>query len=426
MDYFDLKALKEARAKDLKAAEAIEEAAKNEGRALNAEEQERFDKHFNKFQDYTEKIQVAQKARDMKSIREQESGLEDERMKAVEKHDEKRSSQPEGYQAAFEKYMIYGPNKLSSQEVEILNAAAVQSSAGGGGSEGGYTIPEGFFPELEVAMKRFGGVEPVARVINTDSGNDIPYPNADDTSNKGRLITENTDVTAGSNAAVAFDSVTLKAYNYTSDLIKVPRQLLQDSAFSMDQLLGDLLGTRLGRIKNEHLTIGNGTNQPQGIVTGSVEGRETSSATAFTRADILELVYSVDPAYATSPTAQHMFTWNTLKTIRQLQIDQAGNTDIRPIYQASAIVGEPDTIEGKPFIINQDMDDAGTAENIFWLFGDMSKYLVRNVNGVEIMRLNERFAESYQVAFVGFARWSGHMIDAGTNPIKHMVHGSAG
>lgn len=425
MDYFDLKALKEERAKDLKAAEAIEEAAKKEGRALNAEEQEKFDKHFNQFQKYTEKIQIAQKARDMKAIRENESGLEDERRKALEEHDEKRSKQPEGYQAVFEKYMIHGPSSLSGRETEILNAAATQSSSGGGGSEGGYTIPEGFFPELEVAMKRFGGVEPVARVVNTDSGNDIPYPNADDTTNKGRLISENTDVTSGTNNAVGFDSVTLKAYNYTSDLIKVPRQLLQDSAFSMDQLLGDLLGTRLGRIKNEHLTTGTGSAQPQGIVTGSTQGKETASTTAFTRAEILDLVYSVDPAYAESPEARHMFSWNTLKAIRQLQIDQAGNTDVRPIYQASAIVGEPDTIEGKPFTINQDMDDAGTLGNIFWLFGDMRKYLVRNVNGVEIMRLNERFAESYQVAFVGFARWSGHMIDAGTAPIKHMVHASA-
>lgn len=425
MDYFDLKALKEERAKDLKAAEAIEEAARKEGRPLNAEEQEKFDNHWNQFQEYTEKIQTAQKARDMKAIREQESAVEDERRQAVEEHDEKRPKQPKGYQAAFEKYMIHGPNSLSGQEMDILNAAATQSTTGGGGSEGGYTIPEGFFPELEIAMKRFGGVEPVARTVNTDSGNDIPYPNADDTSNKGRLVTENTDVTSGTNNAVAFDSVTLKAYNYTSDLIKVPRQLLQDSAFSMDQLLGDLLGTRLGRIKNEHLTTGTGTNQPEGIVTGATEGKETSSATAFTRGEILDLIYSVDPAYATSPDARHMFTWNTLKTIRQLQIDQAGNTDIRPIYQASAIVGEPDTIEGKPFTINQDMDDAGTAGNTFWLFGDLRKYLVRNVNGVEIMRLNERFAESYQVAFVGFARWSGHMIDAGTNPIKYMAHAAS-
>lgn len=425
MDYFDLKALKEERAKDLTAAEAIIETAKKEGRGFNAEEQERFDKHNKQFEEYTNKIQTAERAEQMKSVREQESAVEDERQKAVEQHDQKRSKQPQGYQAAFEKYMIHGPNGLSSQEQQILNAAATQSSTGGSGSEGGYTIPEGFFGELEIAMKRFGGVEPVSRVINTDSGNDIPYPNADDTSNKGRLITENTDVTSGTNNAVAFDSVTLKAHNYTSDLIKVPRQLLQDSAFSMDQLLGDLLGTRLGRIKNEHLTTGTGGSQPEGIVTGSTEGKETSSTTAFTRQEILDLIYSVDPAYATSPDARHMFSWNTLKAIRQLQIDQSGDTDIRPIYQASAIVGEPDTIEGKPFVINQDMDDAGTAGNTFWLFGDMRKYLVRNVNGVEIMRLNERFAESYQVAFVGFSRWSGHMIDAGTNPIKHMVHAAS-
>ena len=423
MNYFDLKALKEKRAKDLKAAEAIQEAAQKDGRPLNAEEKERFDKHYTSFRDMTEQIQAAENAREMQSVREVESGIENERMKAVKENDKPKDGQPDGYQSAFTKYMILGPDRLTPTEREILNTgAATQTSTTTGG---GYTIPEGFMNELEVAMKRYGGVEPVSRVINTDSGNDIPFPTTNDTSNKGRLISENTDVTAGSNAAVTFGTVDLKAYNYTSDLIQVPRQLMQDSAFDMGQVLGDLLGTRLGRIKNEHLTSGTGSGQPQGIVTGATEGAETTSATAFTRAQILDLIYSVDPAYANSPSARHMFSWGTLKAIRSLQVDQAGSTDIRPIYQASAIVGEPDTIEGKPFIINQDMDDAGTAGNIFWLFGDTSKYLVRNVRGVEIMRLNERYAESYQVAFVGFYRFSGHMIDAGTNPVKYLVHAAS-
>ena len=423
MNYFDLKALKEKRAKDLKAAEAIQEAAQKESRPLNAEEKERFDAHYSNFREMTEQITMAENARDMQSVRESESRIEDERMKAVKENDTPRKGQPDGYEASFTKYMIYGPDRLTATEREILNTgAATQTSVTTGG---GYTIPEGFMNELEIAMKRYGGVEQVARVITTDSGNDIPYPTTNDTSNKGRLISENTDVTAGTNAAVTFGTVDLKAYNYTSDLIQVPRQLMQDTAFNMGSVLGDLLGTRLGRIKNEHLTTGTGSGQPQGIVTGSAEGKECASATAFTRAEILDLIYSVDPAYANSPTARHMFSWATLKAIRSLQVDQAGSTDIRPIYQASAIVGEPDTIEGKPFTINQDIDDAGTASNKFWLFGDMSKYLVRNVRGVEIMRLNERYAESYQVAFVGFQRWSGHMIDAGTNPVKYLVHAAS-
>lgn len=423
MDYFNLKALKEKRAKDLKAAEAIQEAAQKEGRPLNAEEKERFDEHFSNFQKMTEQIQSAEAARDMKAIRDSESNIEDERVKAIRDHDTQKQKQPQAYEQVFSKYMIYGPDRLSAHERDILNVgAATQTSTTSGG---GYTIPEGFMNELEVALKKYGGVEPVARVITTDSGNDIPFPTANDTVQKGRLITENTDVTAGSNAAVPFGVVDLRAYNYTSDLIQVPRQLMQDSAFNMAQVLGDLLGTRLGRIKNEHLTTGTGSSQPHGIVTASFEGAEAASATAFTRGEILDLIYSVDPAYANSPSARHMFSWNTLKAIRSLKIDQAGTTDIRPIYQASAIVGEPDTIEGKPFTINQDMDDAGTAGNKFWLFGDMSKYLVRNVRGVEVMRLNERYAEAYQVAFVGFLRFSGHLIDAGTRPIKHLVHAAS-
>ena len=420
MDYFKLKGLKEERARDLKAAESILENAQKEGRDLNAEEQQRFDNHNNNFERLTKEINRLEAVRAMNDVKEREMGMTPEQLAALQDHDEKQDKQPKGYTNAFERYMIHGYENLSPKEREILNTgAATQTSTTTGG---GYTIPEGFFPELEVAMKRFGNVESVARVVTTTTGNDIPYPNTNDTSRKGRLISENTDVTAGTNNAVAFGSVVLKAYNYTSDLIQVPRQLLQDSAFSMDALLGDLLGTRLGRIKNEHLTTGTGDGQPQGIVTAATEGKVTASTTAFTRPEILDLIYSLDPAYANAPGAGHMISWSTLKAIRSLKIDQAGTTDVRPIYQASAIAGEPDTIEGKPFVLNYDMDDAGTAGNVFWLFGDMSKYMVRNVKGIEIMRLNERYAESYQVAFVGFARWSGHMIDAGTHPIKYMAH----
>jgi HK97 family phage major capsid protein len=48
----------------------------------------------------------------------------------------------------------------------------------------------------------------------------------------------------------------------------------------------------------------------------------------------------------------------------------------------------------------------------------MSLYKVRRVaGGVTIMRLVERYADYLQVGFLGFERFDGQLLDAGTHPI---------
>ena len=38
-----------------------------------------------------------------------------------------------------------------------------------------------------------------------------------------------------------------------------------------------------------------------------------------------------------------------------------------------------------------------------------------------MIRLEERFADYGQVAFIGFARYDGNLLDAGTNPVKYIT-----
>ena len=55
------------------------------------------------------------------------------------------------------------------------------------------------------------------------------------------------------------------------------------------------------------------------------------------------------------------------------------------------------------------------------LFGQLSKYLIRDVRGFTLLPLRERFADSLQVAFLGFSRHDGKLLDAGTHPVKHIL-----
>jgi HK97 family phage major capsid protein len=83
--------------------------------------------------------------------------------------------------------------------------------------------------------------------------------------------------------------------------------------------------------------------------------------------------------------------------------------------------GQPDTILGYPYIINQSMTTPATGVKSI-LFGDFSKYIIRDVREVELRRLDELYAVLGQTAFLAFARTDGDLLDAGTHPVKYGTH----
>lgn len=275
---------------------------------------------------------------------------------------------------------------------------------------GGYTVPEDFLRELEIAALAFGGMLQVARILRTDSGADLPIPTTNDTSNKGAILGENTAV---SEQDVVMGNVTLGAYKYTSKMIKVSQELMEDSAFDLASFLGAILGERLGRAKNEHFTTGTGASQPRGAVTASFLGKTAASGTAITDLEITDLIHSVDPAYR--PQARLMWHDNTLKAVKKL-VDTQG----RRLWQPNLAAGEPATFDSYPYTINQDMPQIATGQKTI-LFGAFPKYYIREVRGMRLKRLDERYADADQTAFVAFERADGELVDAGTHPLKHLI-----
>ena len=116
-----------------------------------------------------------------------------------------------------------------------------------------------------------------------------------------------------------------------------------------------------------------------------------------------------------------MLNDSTLKAIRKL-VDNSGGSGVgNYLWMAGLSAGVPDTILGKPYTINQDMASIGTGNKSVG-FGDFSKYKIRDVKGITVLRLNERYADSHQVGFFAFMRADGRTLDAGTDPIKVLLH----
>ena len=127
-----------------------------------------------------------------------------------------------------------------------------------------------------------------------------------------------------------------------------------------------------------------------------------------------DLVYSVDPAYR--PNARWMLADASMAVIRKLVDSQS-----RPLWEPSVQAGQPDTILGYPVVINQSVATmAASAKSI--LFGDFSRYIIRDVSGIQLVRMDERYADYLQVGFYAFQRTGGRLLAPNTttyNPVKY-------
>lgn len=312
------------------------------------------------------------------------------------------------YERAFRAFLRDGTQDMTREDREVLRAGWVDGknfrNAAGVGipSGGGYAVPQGFREVFVETLKYYGPMLDLAERIDTETGAPLPWPTSDDTGNVGALLAENTAVTEQD---VTLGQAQLDAYMYTSKLVRVSFQLLQDRP-DFDTWLARKLGERIGRILNQHFTVGTGTAQPDGIVTSATVGVTGTGSFATTGgigyANLVDVVESLDPAYGTGAGLRWMMHQSARKAIRKLLDAQN-----RPIWEPSVQAGQPDSLLGYPVSINNDMPALAVSSKSL-LFGNIAEaYVVRVVQDLATLRLTERYADFLQVGFLAFERADG-------------------
>lgn len=330
---------------------------------------------------------------------------------AVEAAARQGGSTDEG--AALRAMLSGGLSNLSAEQRTAMRArvnhdiqAAMSTTTGG---EGGYTVATEFSKSLIQAMKAAYAVRSVASGIQTATGAQMLFPTADSTSEEGEIIGENTQSNTGE---TTFGQASLGVYKYSSRSIALPFELIQDSMFNIEAYITELLRLRLGRIQNRHHTVGTGTSQPRGVVTAAAVGRAgaTGQAATVTYDDLVRLEHSVDPFYRGA--GKWMMHDDTLMALRLLK-DGQNRPIFVPGYEQGNPGGAPDRLLGREIVINQHMAPmAANAKSI--LFGDFSKYLIRDVMDVTLFRMTDsKYTEKGQVGFLAFCRSGANMVDIG-------------
>jgi HK97 family phage major capsid protein len=256
--------------------------------------------------------------------------------------------------------------------------------------------PSEFERVLIKALEDENIIRTLAHVITSSSGDKkIPVIASNGTASwvdEGAAIPESAD---------SFGQVNLGAHKLAT-MLKISEELLNDSAFNLEQYAAKEFGRRMGRAEEEAFIGGNGTGKPAGFLSAAQVGVTTASATAITLDEIIDLYHSLREPYRRN--AVFIMNDMTIKTIRKFKETTGGY-----LWQPSVQAGQPDTILGRP-VKSSNFMPAIEANKKVMAFGDFSYYWICDRQGKSFKRLNELYAVNGQVGFLGSQRVDGKLI----------------
>jgi HK97 family phage major capsid protein len=320
---------------------------------------------------------------------------------------------------ALRDHLLRGPEKetrqiglMDTRTLAKFRASLTRES----GPAGRYAIDTGTFSEsLELALLDQAPMRRLATVQRMGGNSDLFEPTTNDTSNEGEFLPDNGQI---SDLDVVFGLLTLTLYKIGSKRVVVPNDLWDDAMPDFLPKLGRILGERCARTANRLFTTGNGASQPVGIMNAAPTGQTAASPTAISADDCEGLLASVDPAYRVNPSTVWMANAAIWKAIRTLK-DSAGRYLLEHVGE-----GYPGRFLGYPCMENPHMPATIASGNKTLLFGDFSRYKIREAGEANLLVWREApgLIDQFRSAFYLVLRTDGALLDAGTGPVKALKH----
>ncbi len=207
--------------------------------------------------------------------------------------------------------------------------------------------------------------------------------------------------TGSEDSAMQFGRRELKPYPLAKR-IKVSKKLLRTSLMDAESLVRTRLAYKFGATEEKAFLLGHGANQPLGVFTASNDGIPTTrdvltgSATDFTFDGLLDALYALKGAYWNRPSTAWGFHRDGLKRIAKLKDSQN-----RYLWEPSQQVGQPDRIKGVPLFMSEFFPNTFTTGQYVGMLADWSYYHIADSLNLSIERLNELYAETNQVGYIG-------------------------
>lgn len=292
----------------------------------------------------------------------------------------------------------YRKNFWDAMRSKFPNPAVVNALQVGTETEGGYLVPDEFERTLVEALEEENFFRRIATVIHSNSGDrKIPV-----VASKGSAAWIDEEGTYGESDD-AFGQISLGAYKLGT-LIKVSEELLNDSAFPLEPYITREFARRIGTKEEEAFFTGDGSGKPTGILaaTGGADVGVTTTGASITADDVIDLYYSLRVPYRKK--AKWIMNDATVNALRKLK-----DTTGQYLWEPSLVAGTPNKILGCEVITSPFMPSIAAGEKSI-AFGDFSYYWIADRTGRTFKRLNELYAATGQVGFIGNQRVDGKLI----------------
>lgn len=372
--------LRARRASLIAEARALLDRAEGEKRDLAGEEQGSYDKLLRDAEQIKAQIEREERQLALESeVRGIPTGIPAQGQPQTEAPEERRLQ-------AFRSYLLSG-------------AAEYRALANDTDASGGYLhAPVEFHARLLLGLNNRVFARQHATVIPVTASDSLGFPTLTEDVSDPTWTTEIAAV--NEDTAMAFGNRELKP-NQLSKLVKVSMKLLRTSAIPVEQLVADRLSYKFSVAQENNFLNGNGTGKPLGIFTANADGvpasRDVSTgntATAITADGLISAKYALKAQYRDK--ARWVFHRDAMAAISKLK-----DNDGQYLWRASLREGEPDMLLGLP------VDETEYAPNTFttglyvgalccWEY-----YWIADLMGMEIQRLNELYAATSQIGFIG-------------------------
>ena len=189
-------------------------------------------------------------------------------------------------------------------------------------------------------------------------------------------------------------------------LVKVTRELLDDSQINLPALLSQIFQESAGRFEDVGVISGNDTTQYAGIMTdSSVAFYTMAGSTAVIAADLIGTFYALEAQHRANSTWVMKSTINSL--INQIQLTAAGVPGVANITAAPSAF-----ILGRPVVDTDVVSGLGgniTSTEKIAIFGDFRQYYIFDRAGFTIRRNDFENMATDQVGFYASRRGDGQV-----------------
>lgn len=273
---------------------------------------------------------------------------------------------------------------VSNDQAELRALSLATSNAG---------VPTDMERRIVNRLREANIMRQIATVTQIDSKRTITVENALPTT---ALISEAATVTASDPSFST--AISVVPYKYATR-VTMSQEFIEDAIGnngigSALDYVADKCALSIALKTEEAYTIGSGSSQPEGIaknapaITAAVD-LGGSALTTATADNIIDVAYSVSPAYRNSPRFRYLISDNMLRHIRKLKNSVTTSGQLEYIWTPGtstvnqAVGGLPATIFGFPYSVGQYVVGSGTTNgDVVMVAGDFTYFEIFDRTGI--------------------------------------------